>query len=117
LKVKIDENLPAEAADVLRDGGHDALSVLDEYAAGTPDADVAAGCRREARALLTSDLGFADIASYPPGKYAGLIVLRLHRQSKWQIMRAIDRLIPLLSNYPLAGRLWIVDEIRVRIRG
>jgi hypothetical protein len=31
----------------------------------------------EKRALITLDLDFADIRSYPPEQYAGLIVLRL----------------------------------------
>ena len=37
MKVKIDENLPAEIADDLRALGHDAMTVVDQGMAGIPD--------------------------------------------------------------------------------
>jgi predicted nuclease of predicted toxin-antitoxin system len=51
---KIDENLPAEAGEVLRDAGHDAVSVLDQRLGGRADADIAAVCKAESRALVSA---------------------------------------------------------------
>jgi len=34
-------------------------------------------CRREGRVLITLDLDFSNILSYPPSDFAGIVVLRL----------------------------------------
>ena len=116
MRVKLDENLPVEAADVLRQAGHDATTILEQEMGGEPDPSVAAVCRREGRALVTLDTDFADIRTYPPPEHPGILVLRLRQQDKRSVLDVLRRLLPLLSNEPLAGRLWIVDEERVRIR-
>ena len=54
MRCKIDENLPAEAADLLRAGGHECHTVFDERLGGEVDARVHEQCRREGRVLLTS---------------------------------------------------------------
>ena len=117
MRFKVDENLPIEVAEILRSAGHDADTVNDEAAGGALDPDIAALVRREARALMTLDLGFADIRSYPPQQYQGLVVLRLARQDKQQILEACTRLVEPLSSEQLAGHLWIVETNRIRVRG
>lgn len=117
MKVKLDENLPAEAADVFREGGHDAATVLSQSMGGTPDSTLASVCQRERRALVTLDTDFADIRAYPPSEYPGFLVLRLKRQDKPHVLDVLRRVLPVLDAEPLVGRLWIVDEDRVRIRG
>ncbi len=116
MRFKTDENLPGEAAELLRSAGHDALTVFEQSLGGEPDPDLASICRREQRALVTLDLGFADIRTYPPEEYQGLIVLRLERQDKTYVFDVLERLLPMLEAEPLANRLWIVEEERVRIR-
>ena len=66
---------------------------------------------------MTLDLDFADIRPYPPADYPGIVVLRLFQQDKTRILTAIQRLLPLLGREPLAGKLWIVEDADVRIRG
>lgn len=61
LRFKVDHNLPVEVARALRDAGHDADTAADEGLAAASDPDVAEACRRERRALVTADAGFADI--------------------------------------------------------
>lgn len=117
MRFKVDENLPIEVAEVLRAAGHDAVTVNDEAVGGAMDPDIAALVRREERALVTLDLGFADIRSYPPQQYQGLVVLRLARQDKPQILQACTRLLGPLSTERLVGRLWIVENGKIRVRG
>ena len=117
MKFKVDENLPVEVAEVLRDAGHDAVTVVEEGLGGREDEAIAGACRREGRVLVTLDVGFADIRGYPPGDYKGLMVLRLRRQDKWHVLGVVERVMELLTKEPLEGRLWIVEEARVRIRG
>jgi predicted nuclease of predicted toxin-antitoxin system len=117
LKFKVDENLPTEAAGLLASAGHDAVTVRDQGMVGQPDTSVAAVCRQEERAVVTLDLDFADIRTYPPADYAGIIVLRLALLDKFHTLSVLQRLLPVLEREPLAGKLWIVDESSVRVRG
>ena len=116
MKVKIDENLPLEVADLFRTAGHDATTVGDERLGGRPDATLASLVRREERAFVTLDLDFADIRAYPPEQYAGLVVLRLNHQDKPHVLQVMARLMPVFTLEGLEGHLWIVEEGRVRIR-
>ncbi len=116
LKFKVDECLPTEAAALLVAAGHDAVTVGDQRMAGDPDDNVARACRREGRVVVTLDLDFADIRAYPPGDYAGIIVLRLTRLAKPRVLSVLQRLLPVLEREPLEGKLWIVDETSVRVR-
>ena len=84
---------------------------------GAPDEEIAEVCRQEDRVLITADLDLSDIRSFPPDQFAGHIVLRLKNQSQPQQLAVMERLVTLLDSEPIAGRLWIVDETRVRIRG
>jgi predicted nuclease of predicted toxin-antitoxin system len=73
---KIDENLPKDAAELLRSHGFDAEIVQQEGLAGADDDVIARAIQRERRVLITLDLDFSDIRTYPPGQYSGIIVLR-----------------------------------------
>ncbi len=82
MKFKIDENLPIEAAALLVEAGHDAVTLNDQGVGGVEDVELASLCRKEGRAIVTLDLGFGDIRSYPPSEFPGLVVFRLDRQDK-----------------------------------
>ncbi len=81
VRFKLDENLPRDAAALLRDAGHDVQTVLDERLGGNPDPGVLEACRTENRVLITFDLDFSDIRLYPPAGHSGVWVLRPHTQS------------------------------------
>ena len=68
MKFKIDENLPAEAAGVLRASGYLADTVGEEDMSGADDETVAGTSRAEDRILITLDLDFANIRAYPAGE-------------------------------------------------
>jgi predicted nuclease of predicted toxin-antitoxin system len=116
VRFKVDENLPAEVAEALRQSGHDAITVLEQHRSGSADAHLAALCQQEGRALVTLDMDFADIRAYPPADYPGLIVLRLGRQDKPHVLAVLVRLMQVLRAELLDGTLWIVEENRIRIR-
>jgi predicted nuclease of predicted toxin-antitoxin system len=113
---KVDENLHADVAKVLRSRGHDALTVHDQAMRGSTDAHLGDVCRTEGRAIISLDLDFANIREFPPENFPGLIVLRLADQSRPYVLRVIASVLDLLECEPLAGSLWIVEEHRVRIR-
>lgn len=105
MRFKVDENMPAEVAAMLVNAGQDAMTVLDQHLGGRSDPDLATVCRQEHRAIVTLDLDFSDIRAYPPADYAGMIVLRLARLDKHRVLSAIQRLLPVLEQEPLAGKL------------
>ena len=115
MRFKVDESLHVEVADLLRGQGHDALTVFDQGLRGRGDHDIADMCRSENRVLLSLDLDFSNILMYPPENYPGLIVLRLRKKSRAAVRRVATRVTDHLNKEPLAGRLWIVDEHRIRI--
>lgn len=117
MKFKIDENLPVEMAELLQDAGHDAITVVEEHLGGRTDSDLASICLQEGRALITLDTDFADIRTYPPEQFCGLIVLRLRRQDKPHVLDILKRAMALFSTEPLDQHLWIVEEDRIRVRG
>jgi predicted nuclease of predicted toxin-antitoxin system len=117
VRFKIDENLPPEASTLLQNSGHDALTVWEQRLQGRPDLTIARVCQEEQRIFITLDLDFADIRTYPPNQYSGLIVMRLNSQSRTSVLRALQGLLPILEKERIDGHLWIVDETTVRIHG
>jgi predicted nuclease of predicted toxin-antitoxin system len=115
-RFKLDENLPRDAEGLLRQGGHDVHSALDEQLGGSPDPDILDVCVREFRILNTLDLDFADIRLYPPASHAGMWVLRPTMQSINHTLDLLRRALSLQATEPAQGRLWIVEPNRVRIR-
>ena len=116
MNFKIDENLPAEAAEILRSVGFVADTVADENLGGAKDETVAAASRLEGRILVTLDLDFANIRAYPPGEHAGIIVLRIKRQDKATVLAYVRRLATALTRRNPVGELWILDGNRIRFR-
>lgn len=116
MRFKIDENLPSEVVDLLREAGHDAVSVLDQGFKGSSDEEVAQVAADEGRALITLDLDFSDIRAYPPPDYAGLIVLRPRDSNKYHLLNLLTRLLPVLEEEAVVRALWIVEDDRLRIR-
>jgi predicted nuclease of predicted toxin-antitoxin system len=66
MRAKLDENVPIEAADLLRAADWECDTVYEEGLTGAGDPEVAAACQTGARVLFTLDLDFADIRAYPP---------------------------------------------------
>lgn len=67
MRFKVDENLPIDVAELLRANGHDAMTIFDQQMVGELDPKVASVCKAEERTLITLDLDFSDIRTYPPG--------------------------------------------------
>lgn len=116
LKFKIDENLPVDVADRIKQAGFDCVSIYNQQMIGCSDAEIIEVCKVEGRVLLSLDLDFCDIRQYPPAQYPGIVVFRLSRQDLIYILEIVERIVPLFQIEELDSRLWIVDEKKVRIR-
>lgn len=105
-----------ELAEELRGAGHEAVTVDDQRLVGANDWHLSEVCKTEGRVFVTLDLDFADIRTYPPNEYPGLIVLRLGRQDKLHVLDVFRRMLKTIVQEPLDSRLWVVEENRIRIR-
>lgn len=115
-RFKLDENLPRDAEELLRNAGHEVDNALAERLGGSPDAQVLDACRSESRVLVTFDLDFADIRLYPPASHPGIWVLRPATQSVENTLALLQAALSLLGTESPQNRLWIIEEGRVRIR-
>lgn len=114
MRVKLDENMPAALAELLRSEGHETSTVSEEGLSGADDPNVLDAAAFEDRLLMTFDTDFADIRTYPPGSHAGIVVFRLSDQ-RWSVLQEPARsLLDLGVLERLHGGLAIVDETRVR---
>lgn len=84
----------------------------------TTDADIARHAGKLEATLISRDLYFADIRSYPPGDHFGIIVLRLPDDMvAKEIAKVFDRFLLTLNDpQHLCGRLAIVEQNRFRLR-
>ena len=116
MKFKIDENLPVEVADLLREGGYDAMTVHEQHLTGKADFYIAGISKSEERAVITLDNDFCDIRVFPPPEHHGTIVLRVMQQDKPHVLSLLRRVMPMFTTEQVDRRLWIVEEPKVRIR-
>jgi len=79
MRFLIDEDLPRSIGSLLAQYGHEAVDVRDAGLRGCKDHQVASLASEKGLCLVTGDFDFSDVRNYPPGKYAGIVVLKLPR--------------------------------------
>jgi predicted nuclease of predicted toxin-antitoxin system len=113
--VKLDENVPDSVAGILRQGGHDVALARDQDLVGAGDDRVLMVASEEGRILVSLDRDFANILRHPPEQAGGIIVIRLHEQTLPAVRSVATTLCELLTRETVQGRLWVIDESRLRI--
>lgn len=117
MRLKLDENLPAELADDLRRLGHLVDTVANEGLEGRADPLVADTARRSRRCLFSLDKGLGDIRRYLPKNYPGIVLFRFRRVGRIAVRRSVLELLPEIERrQPLRGRLLVVSESSIRVR-
>lgn len=116
MRFKLDENLPLASQAALNSAGHEAITIREQGMGGCNDERIWAVCKEEGRALVTLDLGFADIRVYDFQTQPGVLVLRPQKQDVESILRTLRNAIDLLGKEPLAGKLWVAGSKGVRLK-
>ncbi len=116
MKVKLDENIPRSARQVLIAAGHDVDTVVDEDLAGATDPRVVAAAAAVGRLLITLDRGLGDIRAYPPGSHAGILVLRPSDQSVQTVAAALAEVVAGHDLTTLTGTVTVAQRGLLRIR-
>lgn len=113
---KIDEDLPAQVVQRLRDRGYDASSVLDQNMGGWKDSDLWQAVQEHRQFLVTADKGFGDIRIYPPETHGGVLLLRPSEDGIRPVLDMLDRVLATYRIETLAGFLVVATPQSIRIR-
>jgi len=103
----------------LREAGHEVVRLREQLPVESPDANVIAKAQQLDAILLSLNGDFADIVTYPPADYQGIIALQVRNHPE-----IIPQLMPRLQDYLsfhadrdyYRGKLLVVEVHRIRIR-
>jgi predicted nuclease of predicted toxin-antitoxin system len=116
MKIKLDENLPAELADLLTGASHDVHTVPGEFLAGRDDQTIFRAAVSEGRVLFTQDLDFSDLRQFKPGTHAGVVLIRLRDPSRRRLIARVRQVIASESLDSWAGCFVVISDHKLRIR-
>ena len=116
MKLKLDENIPADLVDLLKGLGFDADTVPQEGLAGCDDEAVWAAAQSENRFLITQDLDFSDIRRFVPGTHAGILVIRMQESGLHALENRLLGIFKEMNVTQWIGCLVIATDHKLRIR-
>lgn len=114
-----DQCVPAEITETLRSRGHRVTLLREVLPSRSPDPVVVAKAQELGAILLSLDGDFADIVSYPPARFLGIVGIQLHNHPEI-IPQLMEWLLSFLDAHAQPefyhGKLLLVEVHRVRIR-
>jgi predicted nuclease of predicted toxin-antitoxin system len=116
VRVKVDEDLPRAAAEMLRNRGYEADSVIEQGMGGAKDHQLWRAVQAEDRFLVTADKGFGDIRFYPPGTHAGILLLRPNQAGIRPILELLELTLTAHDLEALEGAVAVATPRGVRVR-
>jgi len=103
----------------LERAGHQVLRLKDHLPVESPDAAVIAQAQELDAILLSLNGDFADIVTYPPSRFKGIVALQVLNHPEIT-SRLLERLHRYLESRPTSedyrGKLIIVEASRIRVR-
>jgi predicted nuclease of predicted toxin-antitoxin system len=119
LRFFTDHCVPNSVTHALRDAGHDVFILKERIPRDSVDAVVIAKAQELDAILVSLNGDFADIATYPPSQYQGIIAFQVRNHPE-VIPALIRRLMNYLTAHPgmpsYEGQLFLVEAHRIRIR-
>ncbi|TYQ30160.1 DUF5615 family PIN-like protein [Pseudanabaena sp. UWO310] len=113
----IDEDCPLSLEILLNSKGHDTIHVKTSGLSGTKDPELFVFAQQEQRIIISRDLGWANIKTYPPDTHCGLVVLRFpFEATAIEIRQVVERFIDNVDILEIVGATVIVDKNKFRIR-
>jgi len=119
LRIFADHCLSNFIMEKLREAGHLVFRLKDYIPQDSPD-EIAIAQAQELDAIMLSLNGdFADIVTYPPESYKGIIALQVRNHPEI-IPQLMARLVNYLSIHPeldyYTGKLFLMEVHRIRVR-
>ena len=119
LRLLADHCISREIIDAIREMGHDVVRLKEVLAPDSPNAAVIAKAKEIDSVLISLNGDFADIITYPPEAYEGIITFQVRNHPEI-IPQLIGRLRLYLTSNPdrafYRGKLLIVEPHRIRVR-
>jgi predicted nuclease of predicted toxin-antitoxin system len=113
-----DQCVPAEITDALRRQGHQVALLREVLPIRSIDPVVIAKAQELDPILLSLNGDFADIVTYPPGNYGGIVGIQLHNHPEI-IPQLMERLLAFLDGHPAQEfyhqKLVLAEVHRIRI--
>jgi predicted nuclease of predicted toxin-antitoxin system len=105
--------------ETLREAGHNVLILREYIPTDSGDSDVIAKAQEFDSILVSLNGDFADIVTYPPANYKGIIALQIrnHPEITPQLMQRLNAYLALhpdMNHYK--GKLLLVEVHRIRVR-
>jgi predicted nuclease of predicted toxin-antitoxin system len=116
MRIKVDEDLPKIAAQMLRERGYQADNVVEQGMGGWKDPALWKAVQAEHRFLITADKGFADVRFYAPGTHAGVLLLRPDEDGIRPVVELLRRVLESYDLRELEGTVTVVTPRSIRIR-
>lgn len=116
LKIAVDEDLPRQAVQVLRERGYDAVSIIQLGLGGWKDAQLWIAIQKDERFLVTADKGFGDIRTYPPGKHFGILLLRPDEDGIRPLLELLEQVLVSYKLDDLVGATTVATPRGIRMR-
>lgn len=116
LRVKIDEDLPKQIADIFIQHGYEAATVVEQGWQGLSDEQLWPRVQEEGRLLVTADKGFANVRVYPPGSHSGILLLRLEEESRRGYLALVETVLQQLDIAGHIGAVIVASPRGLRIR-
>jgi len=119
LRFFVDHCISNAIMDILRATGAEILRLREHLPTNAPDEVVLATAQQLETILVSLNGDFANIVTYPPAHYRGIIALQVHNHPEI-ISQLMTRLTTYLTSHPTMeeykGKLFIVEVHRIRIR-
>jgi len=116
MRIKVDEDLPKAAVELLRSQGHDVLGAVEQGMGGWKDAVLWHAVQAELRFLVTADKGFGDIRSYPSGTHAGVLLLRPDQDGIRPVLELLGHVLKVYDLQTLARTVAVATPRGIRVR-
>ena len=116
MKIKLDENMPAELVHALESLGHDVETVPQELLAGVADPLVRKAARLESRFLVTQDKKFIDKRTWESDPGSGAMLVRIDNETRQLIFNTV---LDAFTREPVEswiGCIVVVTASKVRVR-
>ena len=119
LRFFADQCVSTTIVEALREARHEILLLRDHLPIDAPDSQVISKAQDLDAILVSLNGDFADIVTYPPTQYGGIIAIQL-RNHPGLTSLLMAKLVAYLAAHPdrgdYRGRLLLVEAYRIRMR-
>ena len=117
ISLLVDEDMPRSLAPLLRAAGMTAEDVRDSGLRGRSDDEIFGYAATHRLALLTADVGFANLIRFPLRRHFGIIVVRFPNELSAAVLNAaILEALTDLKEDDIIGNLVVIEPGRIRLR-